>query len=118
MREDICSSYDLGMSARQSGTDPVDRALRIEHCPAVQTNVRWPFPVDQRLNELLERLADVGAECTRSQLVAALVAAAPSEADKLKTLLEDYRRQTAGAVVLQSSGPLVAADRRPGRRPR
>lgn len=106
-----------------TGTAPVDdggpipRVTRIERCPAVQTNVRWPMPVDQRLNELLDRLADAGdGQTTRSRLLAALVAEAPSDPEELRALLRAYGRRTAGTVVLQRSGPIERPVRRPGRR--
>lgn len=102
-----------------SDAGPIPRATQIERCPAVQTNVMWPVPVDQRLNELLDRLAGSGeAMTTRSRLLAALVASAPSDAGELAILLQRYGRLTAGKVVLQSAGPIEARPRRPGRRPR
>jgi hypothetical protein len=102
-----------------SDTGPIPRATQIERCPAVQTNVMWPVPVDQRLNELLDRLARSGeATTSRSRLLAALVASAPSDAAQLATLLQEYGRLTAGKVVLQPAGPIEAHSRRPGRRPR
>jgi hypothetical protein len=105
------------------GRPPVDdaetirRATRIERCPAVQTNVRWPMPVDQRLNELLARLADAGdGQTTRSRLLAALVAGAPTDPEELRAVLLAYGQLTAGKVVLQQSGPIERPVRRPGRR--
>jgi hypothetical protein len=85
-------------------------------CPYVQTNVRWPLPVDQRLNELVSLLGGGGVQVTRSQLVAALVAHAPTALADLKDLFADYSGQTAGSVVLQRRGDIVPGERRPGRR--
>jgi hypothetical protein len=99
--------------------ESIARSTRIERCPAVQTNVSWPLPVDQRLNELLDRLAVVGqTETTRSRLLAALVARAPTDPDELVTVLLSYGQLTAGKVVLQATGPIERPMRRPGRRPR
>ena len=79
----------------------------------------WPAPVDQRLNELIDRLASAGGgDTTRSCLLAALVAGAPSDPEVLREILSTYRRLTAGKVVLQPSGPINPPVRRPGRRPR
>jgi len=104
-------------SVSVSDADPIPRATRIERCPALQTNVRWPMPVDQRLNELLGRLADAGdGQTTRSRLLAALVAIAPSEPEELRAVLLAYGRLTAGKIVLQPSGPIERPVRRPGRR--
>src|ERR1700728_3551267 len=105
----------LGKGDPQQAIDP---KTRIEKCESVQTNVHWPAPVDQRLNELLERLSTVGEEATRSQLLAALVASAPVAGSRLAELLGQYRRLTAGKVVLQRRGPIVLERRQPGRRPR
>jgi hypothetical protein len=97
--------------------DPIPRATKIERCPAVQTNVRWPMPVDQRLNELLARLIDAGdGPTTRSRLLAALVADAPSDPEKLRAVLLAYGQLTAGKVVLQQAGPIALPVRKPGRR--
>jgi len=96
----------------------IDPATKIERCEPVQTNVRWPAPVDQRLNELLDRLSAAGGEATRSQLLAALVASAPSVGGDLAKLLIKYKRATAGKVVLQRGEPIVVHDRQPGRRQR
>jgi hypothetical protein len=104
-----------GMGDPQRAIDP---KTRIEKCEPVQTNVHWPAPVDQRLNELLERLSTVGEEATRSQLLAALVASAPVAGSQLAALLGQYRRSTAGKIVLQRQGPIVLERRQPGRRPR
>ena len=98
---------------------PIERATRIERCPPVQTNVMWPVPVDQRLNELIDRLADAGeGDTTRSRLLAALVAGAPTDTEELRLLLSAYGQLTAGTVVLQPKGPINLPERRPGRRPR
>jgi hypothetical protein len=85
-------------------------------CPYIQTNVRWPLPVDQRLNELVTLLGKGGVHVTRSQLVAALVAAAPTAEAELQELFATYSSQSVGSVVLQRRGDIVPAKRRPGRR--
>ena len=95
----------------------VDRGTEIEKCRPVQTNVQWPFPVDQRLNELLDQLASVGTgEVTRSRLLAALVARAPAQGDRLDELVRSYTKLTAGKVVLQRTGEITLRQRTPGRR--
>jgi hypothetical protein len=97
-------------------THPISRRERVVRCPYVQTNVRWPLPVDQRLNELVSLLGNAGTPVTRSQLVAALVARAPAAASELQELVVRYKRQSAGSVVLQTRGDIMPAKRRPGRR--
>jgi hypothetical protein len=94
------------------------RSRPVERCPIVQTSVLWPLPVDQRLNELVDRVAHaIGGEVSRSHLLAALVAATDADASALSHLLAKYRQLTAGDVVLQP-GKIVVAARTPGRRPR
>jgi len=97
-------------------TRVISRRERVVRCPHVQTNVRWPLPVDQRLNELVSLLGKGGVYLTRSQLVAALVADAPTAVAELQELFAKYNDQSAGSVVLQKSGDIVPAKRRPGRR--
>lgn len=97
-------------------TRGISRRERVVRCPYVQTNVRWPLPVDQRLNELVSLLSDGGVNVTRSQLVAALVASAPTALTDLKDLVIKYTGQTVGSVVLQRRGAIVPSERRPGRR--
>lgn len=99
-------------------TRVLPRRQRLLQCPYVQTNVRWPVPIDQRLNELLALLNAAGTDSTRSQLLAALVARAPARLDDLQRLLQDYSEKSAGAVVLQSRGSIEVPARRPGRRSR
>ena len=101
---------------RRSATleEVIGRATGIEKCPVVQTNVLWPVPVDQRLNELVGRLDDIGV--SRSRVLAALVARAPTDQAELRTLLDEYTRMKAGMVVLQARGPISLKQRRPGRR--
>jgi hypothetical protein len=111
----ICSMAIRRPATRNAA---IARKTRVERCPTVQTNVHWPAPVDQRLNELIERLSEAGVECTRSQLLAAVVSATPTDKDRLEQLIRAYRQMTAGAVVCQRTGPIVLMPRKPGRRPR
>ena len=94
----------------------IARRERVVRCPYVQTSVRWPLPVDQRLNEMVSLLGERGLHVTRSQLVAALVAHAPTTGTQLQQLFARYSSQSAGSVVLQKRGNIVPAERRPGRR--
>lgn len=101
------------------GVPPIPRGTRIERCPALQSNVRWPAPVDQRLNELVDRMRDeTTVDASRSRLLAALVSSAPSDPRQLDRLIQTYHGKTAGEVVLQPRGPIAVRPRQPGRRPR
>ena len=98
---------------------PIDIHTDIEDCPVVQTNVVWPAPVDERLNELVKNISAVSAgDVSRSRLLAALVADAPDSGSALDDLIRQYRGLTAGAVLRQEAGTIELQERRPGRRPR
>jgi len=96
----------------------IDRSSLVVHAPAIPTTVYWPAPVDQRLNEVLDVLGRSGISISRSELLAALVAACPPEVGALSEVLSAYWRNTVGEVVLQNRGAVVVPPRRPGRRPR
>src|SRR5262249_28765726 len=107
------TSYDNHMIAPGSdgrATRAISRRERAVLCPYIQTNVRWPLPVDQRLNELVSLLDNAGVQVTRSQLVAALVAQAPNAVAELQELFARYNQQSAGSVVLQTRGAIIPAE--------
>lgn len=100
-------------------TQTISPDAHIESCPKVQTNIRWPAPVDLHLNELVDELeAATAGVITRSQLLAALVARAPNSGPDLEQMMRDYRNLTAGDVVLHAAGGIEHPVRRPGRRAR
>jgi hypothetical protein len=106
------------MSKNGDHLSQIERRESIERCPILQTNVRWPAPVDQRLNELIDAIVSRGFDATRSRLMAALVSTAPPDAQTLENMFREYLGMTAGKVVLQRSGPILVPERRPGRRAR
>jgi DNA-binding response OmpR family regulator len=57
------------------------------------TSVKWPDPVDDRLEVLLALLKAEGEQVSRSQLLAALVARAPLDGGALAETVRTYRRQ-------------------------
>jgi len=94
----------------------------IRECEKWPTNIIWPAPIDVRLNALVDRAIQAGEPDTlsRSELLAALVLAAPSEGEELTTILRTYRKakvaqcMTAGST---SNGNVITLEaRRPGRR--
>lgn len=94
----------------------IRRTTPIERCPPLQTNIWWPAPVDQRLNELRDLMVNDGYEVSRSQLLAALVTNAPKRPRDLERLVREYKKGTAGTVVLQTKGAIREQERKPGRR--
>lgn len=81
--------------------------------------ISWPFPVDRRLDQLVELANQAGANTKRHELAAALVAAGPSDPDKLLQAVIDWRKSRVRQVVLgvSEAAEIVELPRfRPGRR--
>lgn len=62
--------------------------------------ITWPFPVDRRLDQLVDAANDEGANVRRSELVAAIVAAAPSDPEELLKLVLEWRKVHVRDVIL------------------
>jgi hypothetical protein len=62
--------------------------------------VSWPFPVDRRLDQLVELANQAGANTRRHELVAALVAAATTDGEELLHLVIGWRKRLVRDVVL------------------
>jgi len=58
------------------------------------TSLTWRAPADARLDQLVGAAEDEGETTSRSELLAALVAAAPTSGLELGNLLRGYRRMT------------------------
>ena len=63
-----------------------------------KTTVSWTAAVDHRLDQLVERAAGTAPE--RSDLLAALVAAAPADGEKLDRMVSQWRKRRVRQVVL------------------
>ena len=59
-----------------------------------QVGIRWPMALDQRLDDLMERANDAGANTTRRETLAALLLAADYSGDDLVVLIRRYRTAT------------------------
>jgi len=65
-----------------------------------QLGVRWPTGVDDLLAALVQRANEAGANCTRKELVAALVVAGHSlTGDELRDALVSYRQALVKDIV-------------------
>lgn len=62
--------------------------------------ISWPFPVDRRLDQLVELANQAGANTRRHELAAALVAAAKPDGEVLLRLVIEWRRSRVRDVVL------------------
>jgi hypothetical protein len=79
----------------------------------------WPFPVDRRLDQLVEVANGAGANVRRNELAAALVAAAPTDPDNLLQMVIDWRKSKVRNVVIgvgAAAQVLELPRYRPGRR--
>jgi hypothetical protein len=77
--------------------DANDLAARTVSKPAA---VSWPFPLDRRLDQLVELANQAGANTRRHELAAALVAAASPDGDALLGLVIAWRKSRVRHVVL------------------
>jgi hypothetical protein len=81
-------------------TIPPDHRLRA--CPQRQAGMAWPIPIHARLDELVEIARDqAGRETNRKELVAALLLAAPTEAETLDEIIRRYRLATAREALVK-----------------
>jgi hypothetical protein len=62
--------------------------------------ISWPFPVDRRLDQLVELANQAGANTRRYELAAALVAASEPDGEMLLRLVIAWRRLRVREVVL------------------
>lgn len=86
-----------------------------------QAGVSWPFPVDARLDQLVEIANDAGAGTRRGELVAALIAATDPDPAGLLSAVIAWRRMKVREVVLgaEDAGATIDFTRHAsGRRPR
>jgi hypothetical protein len=66
--------------------------------------VNWPIPIDRRLDQLAELANASGANVRRNELVAAIVAAAPTDPDELLRMVLAWRKTRVHQVVLGVEG--------------
>lgn len=82
-------------------------------------SIAWPFPIDRRLDQLVDLANQAGANTRRNELAAALLAVAPINGDSLLQLVVDYRQRRVREVVLGVSETAQVIELRrypPGRR--
>ncbi len=102
--------------------EPTDHAKPDERAvtaPRRKTTVSWSAAVDKRLDQLT--FLATTTEPDRSDLLAAIVAAAPADGSKLDALVAQWRKRTIREVVLDvsASAKTIPLPRNsPGRRRR
>lgn len=102
---------------------PVSASTPLTECPDRQFAFRLPLPLDQRLDDLVDRAISDGLERTnRRELLAALLLAADFTGEELSDLIRGYRGATAGGAVLsrlEGEGDVIQfARHKPGPRRR
>lgn len=80
--------------------DRLDLSLRLSDCEETSAAVEWAIPLHHRVDQLVTLAEDSGERTTRKELVAALVLAAPEDADELSRLLRAYRTSLARDALL------------------
>ncbi|MFF3013827.1 hypothetical protein [Streptomyces sp. NPDC057939] len=70
----------------------------LSHQQRYKTSVFWPEDIDGRLNLLVRAAAAAGERTSRSELLAALVAAIDVAPEQVSDLLRHYRRLRADAL--------------------
>jgi hypothetical protein len=105
--------------ARQ-GNDDFDLDAALEDVKDKGTSLRWPVPIDHRL-DLLVKLGR-GERTNRTELLASLVLTAPESAEELSQIIRRYRSaKVRNALVGEGrEGEVIsiARPRKPGPRPR
>jgi hypothetical protein len=98
---------------------PLD--ARLANCELKNAAIRWPLPIDDRLDTLVEAVEDVGERTTRKELAAAILLAATESPDQLSQLLRRYRTalvRDASLTVPEGENVVSIHRHKPGPRPR
>lgn len=91
---------------------------RLRGCHDVPVGVRVPFPLEERLNQLLQLADDAGQRTDKTELVAAFLYASPADAEGLEAVLHSYRIASAGDALLAPPADNVVRLKRRGPGPR
>jgi hypothetical protein len=79
-------------------------SARLKKCPDVAAGIRWPFPLEERLKQLVSKVEDqAGENTTKTEVVSALILAAPEDGDELAGLLRRYRLASVGDAMVGGS---------------
>ena len=78
----------------------IDPRTRAADTPPKAAAIRWPRAVDRRLDQLVERANNVGARTSRSELAAAIVAAAEVDPEELLGAVLHWRTAIVREVIV------------------
>ena len=90
----------------------LDPDARLVDVTSKQPGLRWPIPIDARLDSLVGAANAAGAATTRQELVAALVLSAPTGAQKLRDTVLSFRIATVRHAALGKNVSEFAVRRR------
>lgn len=96
-----------------------NRFTTTSHLRVSASAISWPFPIDRRLDQLLDVENDARANTRRYELAAALIATAPEDGDALLALLIAWRTSRVRDVVIgvKDAAQVIELPRHPpGRR--
>ena len=99
----------------------VDPRGRASDSPPKAAAIRWSWVVDRRLDQLVEQANDAGARTSRSELAAAIVAAAEPRSEALLSVILRWRTAVVRDVIVDAppgDSTLHLPSYPPGRRPR
>jgi hypothetical protein len=74
-------------------------------CPAVGVFSRQPSPVSARIDALVSLAGGKGARTNRSELLGALILAAPEDPQELFDRVIEYRQARADAAAIKADSP-------------
>src|SRR5260370_39416383 len=80
-------------------------SARLKKCPDVAAGIRWPFPLEERIKQLVSLVEDeAGENTTKTEVISALILAAPANGEQLAGLLRRYRLASVGDAIIRSEG--------------
>lgn len=93
----------------------IDQDALVLDVATKQPGLRWPIPVDARLDGLVTAANTAGAATNRKELLAALVVAAPARPASLRDAVIKLRVTTVRETALNGSASESYVLRKPGR---
>lgn len=100
--------------------DPVTvhPAANVKDCPKTAIGASWPWPVEQRIRGLVALGNSIGANTSKQELIAAIVATFEATPEHVDDVLRTYRTASAEKISLSSAeddGVIHFERRRQGR---
>lgn len=97
----------------------MNAAAVVAECPKAPVGSQWPYPVEQRMRDLVAVANGAGLRTSKQELLAALVCATDPSEEAIVLALRSYRTATVAEISLREAddGNVISIERRgPGRR--